>query len=100
MRDAGAAHPVDWWIFVQLLPDDCNFARISTEFLADEQRPVALYDAVGNEPVRGQVRVCAGETVAGEARVRMNGHAGRAPMRERVRAVGDSAARDGRVQDE
>jgi len=85
---------------VQLFPEGGNLAWISTDFLADKQRAVTVHDAVGDEPVGGEMRVRAGEAIASEACVGVDGHAGRTPMRKRVCAVGDSAARDGRVQDE
>ena len=68
---------------MQLFPEDGNFARV----LAHEQRAVTVHNAVGNEPVCGQMRVRAGEAVAAKARVGVDGHAGRTPMRKRVRAV-------------
>jgi hypothetical protein len=59
MRDAGAAHPVDRRVFVELFPKVGDFARVNTDFLANEQRAVTLHNAVGNEPIRGEMRVCA-----------------------------------------
>ena len=96
VRDARAADPVNFRLPVEFLPERAHLARV----FADEQRAEAVDDAIDDQPVGRQVRVRPGKPVADAAVVRVDRHAGRAPVGQLVRAVGDAAAGDGRVQDD
>ncbi len=96
MSDARATHPIDFRLLVQFFPEEADFARV----LPDEQRAVAVHDAIHDEPVGRQVRVCAGKTVADMTGIGVNRHPGRSPVGELVGAISDASARDGSVKDE
>ena len=72
----------------------------SLRVLADQQRRVAGGDAAGDQLVARQVRMRAGEPVAGQAVLGLDARADHAPMGDAVRAVGDLRAGDRHVQDE
>ena len=82
-------------MLVELLPEGARLKRV----FADEQRAVALKDAIDDETIGGQVSVRTRVAVAGETVVGLDGDTGRSPVGERVRAVGDATACDWGVED-
>ena len=94
--DARAADPVNLGLPIKLFPERPDLPRV----FADEQRAVAVDDAIHDQPVGRQVRVRPGKAVADQAVVGMDGHAGRTPVGKFVRAVGDPSAGHRRVQDD
>ena len=96
MGDARAAHPINLGLPIKLLPERPDLARV----FADEQRAVAMDDAINDQPVGRQVRVRPGKAVTDQAVVGVDGDAGRAPVGNFVRAVGDPSTGHRRVQDD
>ena len=96
MSDARATDPVDFGLLVQFLPQRTNFARI----LADQERTVAVHNAINNQSISRQMRVRAGKPIADKTAVGVYRNTRRAPMGELVGAVGNSSACHGSMKND
>ena len=94
--DAGAAHPLQRRVARQFLPQTRDVSAVFT----NQERGMAGFNAAGDQVVAGQVRVCAGKTVARQAVFGIDLRAHHTPMRNAVRAVGNLRAGHRHMQDE
>ena len=99
MRERGqacAAYPLQRRVTRDLLPQPVDISSI----FAKQQRRKASLDAARDQLVAGQMRVRAGKAIARHAIFSFNLRADHAPVRNRMRAVGDLPARHRDMQDE
>ncbi len=94
MGDSSAADPLHRRIVGQLAPEVLNARRI----FAHQQRLKGVRDAAGDQSIRGRVAVRPRVTAAADALVRANDHPRGAPLRDLMRAVCYSLARDRDVE--